>query len=63
MVEPKLVKVRVPAALIAPCAPVDKRPWKTTRDIIDTANANGANLAACGAQVSGVAQWDKGNVK
>lgn len=60
VVSPTTVRAEVPAALIAPCAKPDRRPWRTTRDIVNTANANGAALETCGAQVEGVRAWNAG---
>lgn len=60
VVKPTVLKAKVPAALIAPCPKPDRRKWKTTRDIVNTANANGAALATCAAQVDGVRKWNDG---
>ncbi len=55
-----MVKVQVPEALIVPCPPPDKRRWRTTRDIIATADANEVALKTCSAQVDGVRAWSEG---
>lgn len=60
MVAPQEVRPRVPAALIVPCPPPDRRQWRTTRDIIGSVDANEASLKACAAQIDGVRAWDRG---
>lgn len=57
---PELVKVQVPAALMVPCPAPDKRQWRTTRDIVATADADAAALRTCSAQVEGVRAWSEG---
>lgn len=59
VVAPKAIVRHVPAALTQPCPPADRRPWKTTADIVASSNANEAALRACAAQVDGVRQWDE----
>lgn len=49
----------MPEALIVPCPPPDKRQWRTTRDIIATADADAAALRQCSAQVDGIRQWSE----
>lgn len=58
MVAPKPVVRHVPAALKQPCPKPDRRPWRTTGDIVASAGANEAALNVCAAQVDGVRAWD-----
>ncbi len=60
VVRPEMVKAQVPEALIVPCPPPDKRQWRTTRDILATADANEVALKTCSAQVEGVRAWSEG---
>jgi hypothetical protein len=60
VVAPRTVKVLPPAALTVPCPAPDRRPWRTTRDVIGTASANEAALKTCSAQVDGIRTWSEG---
>jgi len=60
VVRPEMVKAQLPEALIVPCPPPDKRQWRTTRDIIATADAEAAALKTCSAQVDGIRAWSEG---
>lgn len=60
VVRPELVKAQVPAALTVPCPAPDRRQWRTTRDIIATADADAAALRVCSAQVDGMRAWSEG---
>jgi hypothetical protein len=58
VVKPVEVRRAVPAALLTPCPKPDRRAWRTTRDIVATADANEASLKQCAARVEGVRQWN-----
>lgn len=60
VVEPKTIRLKVPAPLLVKCPDADNRSWKTTRDIIATATANGAALATCSSQVDAIRSWNSG---
>ncbi len=60
VVRPEVVEAQVPGALIVPCPLPDKRQWRTTRDVIATADADAAALKTCSAQVDGVRAWSEG---
>lgn len=69
IVETKLEKDRVPAALVAPVSPPWQKPGapanaradgaETVEDLFTRGDVNKSRLLVCTAQVNGVRAWDK----
>ena len=57
---PVVVRESVPAALVRPCPPGQRKPLVTTGDIINRLTYTEAALATCSAQVDGIRAWNEG---
>lgn len=66
--KPKVVTARsvvresVPAALVRPCPPRQRKPLVTTGDIVNRLTYTEGALATCAAQVDGIAKWNAGQI-
>lgn len=54
-----VVRESVPAALVRPCPPRQRKPLVTTGDIVNRLIYTEGALATCAAQVDGVRAWNE----
>lgn len=55
-----VIREQVPAVLVRPCPPRQRKPLVTTADIVNRLTYTEAALATCSAQVDGVRAWGEG---
>lgn len=55
-----IIREEVPAALLHPCPPKQRKPLVTTADIVNRLTYTEGALATCAAQVDGVRAWSEG---
>lgn len=55
-----VIREEVPAALLRPCPPKQRKPLVTTADIVNRLTYTEGALATCAAQVDGVRAWNEG---
>lgn len=60
LVQHSIVKERVPAPLVKACPKKQRKPLKTTNDVVNRLIYTEGALAVCAAQIEGVRKWDAG---
>lgn len=54
-----IIRDEVPAALLRPCPPKQRKPLVTTADIVNRLTYTEGALATCTAQVDGIREWSE----
>lgn len=54
-----IIRDEVPAALLRPCPPRQRKPLVTTADIVNRLTYTEGGLAICSAQVDGIRKWSE----
>lgn len=57
---PVVIRESVPAALLRPCPPKQRKPLVTTADVVSRLTYTEAALSTCAAQIDGIRQWNAG---
>ncbi len=60
LVQHSVTKERAPASLLKPCPKKQRKPLRTTNDVVNRLIYTEGALAVCSAQVDGLRQWDAG---